>query len=113
MKSIFKETPSTADLGAILEGIYKIGSECLNQLRGKVNPSDDEGVYFLGLLDRATAFANDLGNILLNTCTGSSASVFIIGRCVMEDFIVLKYVLDAKDRREEIIKLNANAFQEI
>jgi hypothetical protein len=113
MESIFKEKPSTADLGAILEGIYKIGNESRSQLRDKVNPDDDEGVYFLGLLERATVFADDLGNILLHSRTGSMASAFVIGRCIMDDFITLKYVLGAKDRREEIIKINANAFREM
>ncbi|GGA93087.1 DUF5677 domain-containing protein [Puia dinghuensis] len=112
MPSIWKKDPTRANLNEVLEGMYTIGNECRKQLREHVAPDDVEGEYFLGLLDRATAFADDLGNVLRHSRTGSLTSVNVIGRCIMDDFITLKYVLSSADRKEEIYTLNANAFYE-
>jgi len=110
MASIWKENPTRADLDEVLEGMYTIGNECRKQLREQVAPDDIESVYFLGLLDRSTAFADDLGHVLGHARTDSLTSVNVIGRCIMDDFITLQYVLGSPDRKEEIYRLNANAF---
>jgi len=112
MEKVYKENPGMDDLLKMLAAIYQIGNENREILRGQVDPRDDEAVYFLGLMERATVFAGDLVNIVTHTRTGSFTSVYILGRCIMDDFITMEYVLRSDDRKETVLEINSDAMRQ-
>ena len=109
---MLKEKPTRNDLLEILDGLFFFGNENLQVLYGDLDRKDDENVYYLGLLERATVFSDDIGNILKNTRTGHFMSVYILGRCIMDDYITLQNVKNVPDPREEIFRINADAMRQ-
>ena len=111
MEKLYKDNPGKEDLLTLLDAIFDIGYENLQKLRGEVAPEDDHGIYFLGILTRATVFSDDLFNILYRTRSGCFTSAYILGRCIMDDYIRLEYVLRSGDPLEEIHNIDAEAMK--
>jgi hypothetical protein len=109
---LLKENPTKEDLLRILDGLRIFGRENLDRLLPDLNRHDDEAVYLIGLLERATVFSDDLFNIIRYSDTGRYMSVYILGRCIMDDFITLANVRAAADRREEIHRIQAYALRQ-
>jgi len=109
---ILKENPTKEDLLRILDELYIFGHENLDRLLQELDRHDDEAVYFIGLLERVTVFAGDLFNIIRYSNTGPYMSVYILGRCIMDDFITQANVRAAADRREGIHRIQADALRQ-
>lgn len=99
------------DIANLAESVGKVSNLILSQLSGKITPDFKES-YLLGILSRSTILLRDITNILRNNETKHLTSVFILFRCLLDDFIHILYLKHNEFDEEEVIKITADAHRQ-
>ncbi|HXB40676.1 MAG TPA: DUF5677 domain-containing protein [Bacteroidia bacterium] len=82
----------------------------IEQLNGKCQKKDTTQDYFLGILRRQTIILYDLIALLKNSPHKNFTSLFILCRCLIDDFLFVFYLKTQPDEDENIVRINANAY---
>ncbi len=73
--------------------------------------NDNSEIYdfYYGLIRRHTVLNRDIENIISDDNHNSFISLYIISRCILDDYIRIKYITSQLNSDETIICLNADA----
>jgi len=82
----------------------------LEQLFGKCQEKETTQDYFLGILRRQSIILYDLLTILKNSNHNNFTSLFILCRCLTDDFLYVFYLKTQPEEYENIIRIEANAY---
>jgi len=82
----------------------------LGQLKGKWGKKDTTQDYFLGIIRRQTIILYDLIALLQNSPHNNFTSLFILCRCLADDFLYVFYLKMHNDEDENIVRISANAY---
>jgi len=98
------------DIIELLKRISIFSSENLEEIKKKeIDPNNELGSTYVGLIVRQYSIANDLKILLENKVQGYLTSEFVLFRCIVDDYIHFTYIVNQADKNELIIKLNADA----
>ncbi|EOZ98903.1 hypothetical protein A33Q_0886 [Indibacter alkaliphilus LW1] len=83
----------------------------LESLNKKIKP-DFKDSYLLGILSRSAVINYDINQILSKNNHNLHTSVFILLRCLLDDFIHILHLLQNNFEEEEIVKIAASAHRQ-
>jgi len=106
---MLKKVPTKLTLIDLFDSITELAQENYNNISPHLMDITDEKDYFFGIIQRALIFSMDISNILKYARHKYYTSIFIIGRCVYDDFITLMYIDSYTNKEEAINCLNASA----
>lgn len=103
-------TATKEDILNRTKSIITFANDNLEELDKVLRGNKSEiNTYFLGLIRRQSVLACDIKNILTANNHNSFISIYIICRCILDDYIRLKYIINSTNTVESIISLNADA----
>lgn len=83
----------------------------LDQLYGKCQEPDTTQDYFLGILRRQIIILYDLNELLKSSVHNNFTTLFVLCRCLTDDFLFMTYLKTHKEKEDEsIIKITASAY---
>ncbi|MDY0144355.1 MAG: hypothetical protein RBR97_20935 [Bacteroidales bacterium] len=108
----------TDDIQATIEDLKQISSKIadfteinLIQLKDIFETEELENDFYFGIIRRQSAFNLDINTIIKNRKHNNYVSLLIIARCIIDDYIRLKYVIKNDNPIEKIIDINADALK--
>jgi len=84
----------------------------LKKTEGHLEKHNDILDYYFGVIRRQSILLNELALILIHSKTQNITPLFIICRCLCDDFINMFYLKLNDNEEENIIRINANASYE-
>lgn len=103
------------DLPSIIVETRKVaayGDENLAQLAGRCPEKQLLQDYFLGMIRRQVILLNDIATLLEHTAHHNITGVFVLCRCLLDDFLHVFYLKLDADEQEAIIALNADVHRQ-
>jgi hypothetical protein len=103
------------DLPGIIAEARKVaayGDENLGQLAGRCPEKELLQDYYLGMIRRQVVLLNDIATLLEHTAHHNITSVFVLCRCLLDDFLHVFYLKLDADEQEAITALNADVHRQ-
>lgn len=93
-----------------LERISVFSEKNLNEIkRLNINVNDEYDSFFVGMIIRQYSIINDIKILFSSKKSGYLTSELILFRCVVDDFIHIKFLVNQPNSEEEITKFNSDA----
>lgn len=94
----------------LLERIVNFSDKNLNAITNlNIDVNDEYDSFFVGMIIRQYSIINDLKILLAAKNSGYLTSELILFRCIVDDFIHIKFLVNQQNPQEEITKFNADA----
>jgi len=85
----------------------------LNQLDGLCEEKILLQDYYLGMIRRQAILLNDIATLFEHTAHHNISSIFILARCLLDDFLHVFYLKLNEEEEENITKLNADVHRQM
>lgn len=69
--------------------------------------------YYFGMIRRQAILLNDIATLFEHTVHNNISSIFILGRCLLDDFLHVFYLKLNAEEEENITKLNADVHRQM
>lgn len=94
----------------LLERIVNLSDKNLQSITAlNIDINDEYDSFFVGMIIRQYSIINDLKILFSTKKNGYLTSELILFRCIVDDFIHIKFLVNQQNPTEEITKFNADA----
>ncbi len=94
----------------LLERIVAFSESNLNTIkRLSIDINDEYDSFYAGMIIRQYSIINDIKILFSTKKSGYLTSELILFRCIVDDFIHIKFLVNQENSEEEITKFNADA----
>lgn len=97
-------------LAAEAQKIIDFGNRNLEQISAKCQKQETTQDYYLGIMRRQVIILYDLQTLLKGSPHTNFTSLFILSRCLLDDFLFLFFLKTHDDEEENIVRINANGY---
>lgn len=98
------------DVINLLGRIVKFSDKNLNLITGlNIDVNNEHDSFFVGMIIRQHSIINDLRVLFSSKENGYLTSEFILFRCIVDDFIHIKFLVNQENQLEEVTRFNADA----
>ncbi|MCE7058117.1 DUF5677 domain-containing protein [Algoriphagus sp. AGSA1] len=99
------------DIAKLALEVAETSNFILESLSQRIKP-DFKDSYLLGMLSRSAVINYDINQLLSKSKHNLHTSVFILFRCLLDDFIHILHLLHSNFEDEEIVKITASAHKQ-
>jgi len=94
----------------LLDRIVKFSDKNLNLITGlNIDVNNEHDSFFVGMIIRQYSIINDLKILFSSKENGYLTSELILFRCIVDDFIHIKFLVNQQNPLEEVTRFNADA----
>lgn len=92
--------------------IVDFANSNLDQLTGKCQEKIITQDYYLGILRRQCIILSDIVSLLKHSSHNNFTSIFVLCRCLADDFLYVTYLKTKPNEDENIIRINGSAYSQ-
>ena len=94
----------------LLERIVNFADKNLNEITNlNIDVNNEYDSFYVGMIIRQYSIINDIKILFSSKKSGYLTSELILFRCIVDDFIHIKFLVNQQNPEEEITKFNGDA----